>query len=98
VRQCRLVDPNRVRRCRRSPNRFQVGDEIPCDIAGDREIRADGLERDLSFAEPVPSVHGDIDAAYHAKYDRYKPEIVGTVVGREAEEATIRLMPRSSEE
>lgn len=52
----------------------------------------------MSCAEPVPGVHGDIDAAYEAKYDRYGPEIVGTVVGRKAEEVTIRLMPRSSEE
>ena len=51
----------------------------------------------MSCAEPVPGVHGDIDAAYEAKYDRYGPEIVGTVVGRKAEEVTIRLMPRSSE-
>jgi hypothetical protein len=65
--------------------------------SGVGRIRADGLERDVSFAEPVPGVHGDIDAAYHAKYDRYGPEIVGTVVGRKAEEVTIRLMPRSSE-
>lgn len=45
----------------------------------------------MSFAEPVPGVHGEIDAAYHAKYDRHGPEIVGTVVGRKAEEVTIRL-------
>jgi hypothetical protein len=63
--------------------------------SGAGRIRAGGLERDVSFAEPVPGVHGDIDAAYHAKYDRYGPEIVGTVVGPKAEEVTIRLMPRS---
>jgi hypothetical protein len=63
--------------------------------SGAGRIRAGGLERDVSFAEPVPGVHGDIDAAYHAKYDRYGPEIVGTVVGRKAEEVTIRLVPRS---
>ena len=36
-----------------------------------------------------------IDAAYHAKYDRYGPEIVGTVVGSQAHDVTIRLVPRS---
>jgi hypothetical protein len=35
----------------------------------------------LALAEPVPGVHGGIDAAYHAKYDRYGSQIVGTVVG-----------------
>lgn len=64
-------------------------------FSGAGRIRAGGLERDVSFAEPSPDVHGDIDAAYNAKYDRYGPEIVGTVVGRNAEEVTIRLIPRS---
>jgi hypothetical protein len=31
--------------------------------------------------------------AYHAKYDRYGPAIVGTVVSTEAERATLRLVP-----
>ena len=39
-------------------------------------------------------MHGAIDAAYHAKYDRYGPKIVGTVVGAEAEAVTIKLMLR----
>jgi hypothetical protein len=41
-------------------------------------------------------VHAGIDAAYHAKYDRYGPAIVGTVVGPEAEAVTIKLVPRST--
>lgn len=63
--------------------------------SGAGRIRAGGLERDVSFAEPAPGVHAGIDAAYHAKYDRYGPQIVGTVVGRKAEAVTIRLMPRT---
>ena len=35
-----------------------------------------------------------IDAAYHAKYDRYGPRIVGTVVSPEAARSTLRLIPR----
>jgi hypothetical protein len=31
--------------------------------SGAGRIRAGGLERDVSFAEPVPGVHGGIDAA-----------------------------------
>ena len=58
-------------------------------------IRAGGLEREVHFAETAPEVHAAIDAAYHAKYDRYGPEIVGTVVGPQAHDVTIRLVPRS---
>jgi hypothetical protein len=58
-------------------------------------IRAGGLERDVTFAEPASSVHDGIDAAYHAKYDRYGPGIVGTVVGPEAAAVTIKLVPRT---
>jgi Uncharacterized protein conserved in bacteria (DUF2255) len=52
----------------------------------------------VSFAEPTADVHAGIDAAYHAKYDRYGPEIVGTVVGPEAQAVTIRLVPASTEQ
>ena len=63
--------------------------------SGNGRIRAGGLERDVTFAEAAPGVQVDIDAAYHAKYDRYGPEIVGTVVGSQAHDLTIRLVPRS---
>ncbi len=63
--------------------------------SGAGRIRAGGVERDVTFAEPAPGVHASIDAAYHAKYDRYGPEIVGTVVGPQAEAVTIRLVPRA---
>ncbi|MGS0685155.1 hypothetical protein ACVBEQ_08405 [Nakamurella sp. GG22] len=44
----------------------------------------------------------DIDAAHHAKYDSDGPAIVGTIVGTvvgtvvgpEAQDVTIRLLPR----
>ena len=63
--------------------------------SGVGRIRAGGVERDVTFAEASTGVHGDIDAAYHAKYDRYGPQIVGTVVGPEAASVTIRLVPRT---
>lgn len=62
--------------------------------SGAGRVQAGGLERDVAFAEPAPGVHGAIDAAYHAKYDRYGPAIVGSVVGPDAEAATGRLVPR----
>ena len=62
--------------------------------SGAGRIRAGGLEREVTFAEPAAGVHAAIDAAYHSKYDRYGPEIVGSVVGPDAEAVTIRLVPR----
>jgi hypothetical protein len=63
--------------------------------SGAGRIRAGGLERDVTFAEAAPDAHAAIDAAYHGKYDRYGPKIVGSVVGPEVEAVTIRLTPRS---
>jgi hypothetical protein len=61
--------------------------------SGAGRVRVGSVERDVVFAEADPSVHHDIDAAYHAKYDRYGPNIVDTVVGDEAVPVTIRLQP-----
>jgi hypothetical protein len=63
--------------------------------SGVGRIRAGGVERDVTFAEAAPGVHGAIDAAYHAKYDRYGPKIVGSVVGSDAQAVTVRLVPRA---
>jgi hypothetical protein len=64
--------------------------------SGVGRIRAGGFERDVTFAEPVPDVHPDIDATYRGKYERYAAAIVGTVVGSLAHAVTIRLVPRST--
>ena len=64
--------------------------------SGTGRITAGGIEKDVVFAEADASVHADIDAAYHAKYDRFGPAIVGTVVGPKTVETTIRLEPRES--
>lgn len=61
--------------------------------SGAGRIRAGGLERDATFGEADPSAHAGIDKAYHVKYDRYGPAIVGSVVGAEAASVTIRLLP-----
>lgn len=70
--------------------------------AGAGRVRSDDLERDVAFADADPSVHEDIDhedidRAYHTKYDRYGPTIVGTVVGPAAHRVTLRLVPRTGE-
>lgn len=64
--------------------------------SGTGRIRAGGLERDVTFAEAASGVHAAIDAAYHTKYDRYGPRIVGSVVGPQAEAVTIKLVPHSA--
>jgi len=38
--------------------------------SGAGRIRAGGIERDVSFAQAAAQAQDDIDAAYHAKYDR----------------------------
>jgi len=63
--------------------------------SGTGRIRAGGVEKDVTFAAASPEAHAAIDAAYHAKYDRHGPAIVGTVTGSDAEATTYRLVPRA---
>ena len=62
--------------------------------SGKGRVRAGGLERDVAFEEPGPEGVEDLHAAYHAKYDRYGPRMVGTVVSPDAARSTLRLVPR----
>ena len=62
--------------------------------SGEGRIRAGGVERDVAFEVPGSGVDADLHAVYHAKYDRYGPGIVGTVVSPEAARSTLRLVPR----
>jgi hypothetical protein len=62
--------------------------------SGQGRVRTGGIERDVAFEQPGPEAAGNITAAYHAKYDRYGPAIVGTVVSSEAVRSTLRLVPR----
>jgi hypothetical protein len=62
--------------------------------SGAGRIRTGGVERDVTFTDAAPDSHADIDQAYHAKYDRYGPAIVGAVTGAKAAPVTIRLLPR----
>ena len=63
--------------------------------SGEGRIRAGGLEQDVALEVATPDVAATITAAYHAKYDRYGPSIVGTVVSAEAVASTLRLVPRA---
>jgi hypothetical protein len=64
--------------------------------SGSGRIRAGGIERDVTFtqsSELDPSTIAAVDASYHAKYDRYGSQIVGTVTGAHAAAVTLRLDP-----
>ena len=63
--------------------------------SGTGRIRAGGVEKDVTFAAAAPDAHAAVDAAYRAKYNRYGPNIVGTVTGADAEATTFRLVPRT---
>jgi hypothetical protein len=62
--------------------------------SGAGRIRADGIQRDVAFSEAAAGAHAEIDAAYHAKYDRYGATIVGHVTGPDAHPLTVRLIPK----
>ena len=63
--------------------------------SGQGRIRAGGVEQEVTFeSHPFESLES-VTAAYHAKYDRYGPSIVGTVVSPEAVATTLRLVPQA---
>jgi hypothetical protein len=57
-------------------------------------IRAGGIEKDVTFAEPDHDVADELDAAYRAKYRRYPASIVGSILSSTARAATMKLVPR----
>ena len=62
-------------------------------VAGrEGRIQAAGVDAEVEFAAATPEADRDIDAEYHAKYDRYGAGIVGHVTGPAAHAATIRLI------
>jgi hypothetical protein len=61
---------------------------------GAGRIRAGGTERDVTFTHAAPEDQDGIDAAYHEKYDRYGPRIVGSVTGPGSHAVTVRLVPQ----
>lgn len=61
-------------------------------------IRAGGLERPVTFETADAAVQDAIDAAYHAKYDRYGPQIVGSVTGPDARNVTVRLVKTTQDD
>ncbi|HLY13959.1 MAG TPA: DUF2255 family protein [Candidatus Limnocylindrales bacterium] len=62
--------------------------------SGDGQLRAGGVERDVAFELVQSGPDEGLRRAYHAKYDRYGPGPVGSVLTVEAERTTLRLVPR----
>jgi len=58
-------------------------------------IRAGGVEKDVLLVE-TDEMNDEIDAAYRTKYRRYAASIVGSIVSAKAREATLKLVPRST--
>jgi hypothetical protein len=65
--------------------------------SGSGRIQADGVVADVRFFDAAADgVHEAIDAAYHAKYDRYGPGPVSHVTGPTSHPVTIRLVRSES--
>jgi hypothetical protein len=65
--------------------------------SGRGRIRGGGIERDVVFTDVAASAHSGIDAAYHAKYDKYGAGIVGSVVGPKVVATTLKVDPQPRE-
>lgn len=57
-------------------------------------VESGGVSRDVTFADPDPGTEQQVDAEYRAKYHRYAPNIVNSVLTPKARSATIKLVPR----
>jgi hypothetical protein len=64
--------------------------------SGQGRIQAGGTEWDVSFTPAGPETGADLDAAYHAKYDRFGPQYVGPVTGPAVHGLAVRLEPLAS--
>jgi hypothetical protein len=62
--------------------------------SGAGRIAAGGVEKEVTFEHADPSIGSALDAALHAKYDRYGPGPVGAITGDDVLETTLRVMPR----
>ena len=63
----------------------------------ERQLARTKIDLVVDRSEPpalTGEVHAAVTAAYHAKYDRYGPRIVGTVVSADSERSTLRILPR----
>lgn len=60
------------------------------------QIRAGGVDKDVTFTDAEPDANDQLDRAYRTKYSRYAASIVNSVLTPQARAATLRLVPRAS--
>ena len=77
-------------RCTGAP---AAGSPAP-EVRHEGQIRAGGVDKDVTFADTDPDLNDQIDVAYGDKYHRYGERIVGGVVNPRARAATSKLVPR----
>ena len=65
-------------------------------VCHEGHIRADGVDKDISFIEADDAINDQIDAAYRTKYRRYGARYVDPMVAPEARATTLKLVPRST--
>jgi hypothetical protein len=58
------------------------------------QIRAAGIEKDVTFLEADPKLNDEIDAAYRTKYRSQGAQYVNMMVSPEARSASLRVLPR----
>jgi hypothetical protein len=58
------------------------------------QIRAGGVDKDVTFVDADHDIADALDAAYRTKYRRYGDRFISLVVSPEARAATIKLVPR----
>lgn len=61
-------------------------------------IEAGGVTVNVTFESPEPGMEDQIDEAYRAKYHSYAPDIVDSVLSKEARIATLAVVPRAAEQ
>jgi len=57
-------------------------------------ISAGGIDKDVTFVDVDGDVDDDVDAAYRAKYGRYRGPVV-SIVSPLARSTTLKLVPRA---
>jgi len=58
-------------------------------------VQADGVSKDVAFADAGHAIDDQIDAAYRAKYRRYAANFVNSIVTPQARAATLRIAPQT---
>jgi len=61
--------------------------------SGTGRVTAGGVEQDVTFALADAAVAAEVDAALHAKYDRYGAAYVRPITGPDAAATTLVVMP-----